>query len=135
MGTKTNYLAIAACAVVNMLLGMTWYGVFDDAWMAGHGLTMAEIEANASATPYIIAVVMALSSSFVMDLIFRRMGVSGWQDGAKTGAAFGFFVLMTFLMSYGFSQKPFSLSLLDGGFGFALFTLFGAIIGGGQKKS
>jgi hypothetical protein len=134
MESKTNYLAILACAVANMVLGMLWYGVFDQQWMAGHNLTMAQIEANASATPYIKAVVMALTSSYVLDLIFKRMGVSGWQDGAKSGAAIGFLVFMTFLMSYGFSQHTTEVALLDGGFGFVLFTIFGTIMGGWQKK-
>ena len=40
METKTNWLAIIACAIGGMLLGFLFYGMlFQSQWMAGNGIT------------------------------------------------------------------------------------------------
>ena len=132
---KINYLAIAACVVINMGLGMTWYSIFANAWMNGHGITMAQVEANASAAPYIATTIAALAAGYVLSLLYQRMNVSGWQDGAITGAAIGSFLFFATVASYLFSQKPLTLAILDGGYMVILFVLYGALIGGWQKKA
>ena len=45
-------------------------------------------------------------------MLFRS--VSGWQDGALTGAAIGSFLFFATVASYLFSQKPLNLAILDG---------------------
>ena len=132
---KINYLAVAACVVINMGLGMTWYAIFANAWMNGHGITMAQIEANASTAPYIATIIAALSGGYVLSLLYQRMNISGWQDGAITGAAIGSFLFFATVASYLFSQKPLSLAILDGGYMAVLFVLYGALMGGWQKKA
>ena len=132
---KTNYLAIAACALANMALGMGWFGTFNEQWMAGHGLTMESIGTMESPMmPYIVSITVALIFGYLLTLIFRRMGVSGWIDGAMSGAAIGLFGLLGTIVGHLYAMKPFSLSLVDGGYVFLEFVIFGAIIGGGQKK-
>jgi uncharacterized MnhB-related membrane protein len=131
---KTNYLAIGACILVNMGLGMSWYGVFAEPWMAGHGFTRTEIEANASPAPYIATAVGSVMAGFVLSHLYQRMNVRGWQDGAMTGAAIGSLLFFATVASYLFSQKTLSLGILDGGYMFILFVLYGLVIGGWQKK-
>ena len=131
---KTNYLAVAVCILINMGLGMSWYGVFGETWMRGHGFTMAQVEANASAAPYIATAVGSVMAGYVLSLLYQRMNVKGWQDGAITGAAIGSFLFFATVASYLFSLKSLSLGVLDGGYMFVLFVLYGAIIGGWQKK-
>ena len=131
---KINYFAVAVCILVNMGLGMSWYGVFGEAWMSGHGFTMAQVEANTSPAPYIATMVAALVSGYVLSLLYQRMGVKGWQDGAITGAAIGSFLFFATVASYLFSLKSLNLAVLDGGYMFVLFVLYGALIGGWQKK-
>lgn len=131
---KTNYLAVAACILVNMGLGMTWYGIFAQPWMDGHGLTMQQIESNASATPYIVTALASLVSGYVISQLFQRMGVSGWQDGALAGAAIGSLLFVTTVASYMFELKSMNIAILDGGYMFVLAVLYGALIGGWQKK-
>ena len=135
METKTNYLALIVCPFVNMALGMTWYGVFATQWMSGHGLTQERVESMPNgAMPYITSFVGSLATAFVLNIVFKRMGVNTWADGAKSGAAFGFFGLVGMIINNMFSLKPFELSLIDGGFAFVLFILYGTIVGGWQKK-
>lgn len=132
---KTNYLAIAACALANIALGMGWYGTFNQQWMEGHGLTMESIESmDNPALPYIVSISVALIFGYLLTLIFRRMGVSGWIDGAMSGSAIGLFGLLGTIVGNMYSMKPLSLSFIDGGYVFLEFVIFGAIIGGWQKR-
>ena len=132
---KTNYLAVAACILVNMGLGMTWYSIFANAWMSGHGITMEMVEKNASATPYIATAVAAVVSGLILSHLFQRMNITGWMEGAKTGALIGLLPFVSTVASYLFSQKSLGLGVLDGGYMLVLYTLYGALIGGWQKKA
>jgi Protein of unknown function (DUF1761) len=132
---KINYLAVAACIVINMGLGVSWFGVFDQPWMDGHGLTLEMINKNASAKPYIATIIGSLVSGYVMSLLFQRMNVIGWQDGVKVGAAIGGLMFFSTYASYMFSLKSSVLAALDGGYMFVLYALYGALIGGWQKKA
>lgn len=134
MENKTNYLAIVVCPLINMALGMAWYSIFDKPWMEGHNLTMERINANQSPTLYITSVVGSLISAYVLNLIFQRLGVRSLMDGLKSGAAIGLFGLLGTIVSYSFSLLPLPLALIDGGFAFVLFTLYGIVLGGWQKK-
>ncbi|MBU6343080.1 MAG: DUF1761 family protein [Bacteroidetes bacterium] len=134
MEQKTNYLALIVCPLINMALGMGWYGVFSQAWMDGHGLTMDRINSNQSPMLYVVSVVGSLISAYVLHLIFQRLGVRGWLDGLKSGAAIGLFGLVGTIVSYSFSLLPLSAAFIDGGFAFVLFCLYGALLGGWQKK-
>lgn len=117
-----------------MALGMTWYGVFSQAWMDGHSLTMERISANQSPTLYITSVVGSLISAYLLNLIFQRLGVRTLMDGLKSGAAIGLFGLLGTIVSYNFSLLSLPTALIDGGFAFVLFTLYGIVLGGWQKK-
>jgi hypothetical protein len=132
---KINYLAVLLCALVNMGLGMAWYTAFSEPWMSGNNLTREVVEsAPSGAMPYAISVVGALISGYVLSLIFRRMGVRGWQDGTTSGAAIGLVLLLATFMNNAFALRPTTLSFVDGGYVFVLFVLYGALIGGWQKK-
>ncbi len=137
MQTKINYLAVAACALVNMGLGMLWYGgLFAQPWMTANGLTEERLQSMPNgALPYVISVVGALISGYVLTILFQRMGVSGWLDGLKTGTAIGLLLLVITFMNNAFSLRPMDLSWIDGGYAFVLFCLYGAVIGGWQKRS
>lgn len=136
MSTKINYLALLACVFVNIGLGMVWYGpLFAEKWMTFNSLTRERVESMPNGPmPYIVSMVGALISGYVLSLLFRRMGVSGWQDGLKTGAAIGLLLLVITFMNYAFSLRPTELAFIDGGYSFILFCLYGAVIGGWQKR-
>jgi len=131
MQTKINYLAVLACVFINIGLGMVWYGpLFSQKWMQYNGLTLERVESMPSgAMPYIISMVGALISGWVLSVLFRRIGVSGWQDGLKTGLAIGLFPMIVIFMGNAFALRPTELSFIDGGYAFILFSLYGTVIG------
>jgi hypothetical protein len=63
------------------------------------------------------------------------MNVRDWQDGAKVGAAIGDLMFFSTYASYMFFLKTSTIASLDGGYVFILYTLYGALISGWQKKA
>lgn len=142
MERKTNWLAIAASVVAGMAIGFLWYGfLFNSQWMAGNGFTMEGdkifkngVEVPMSATPMIVNTIVMVVYALVMNWLLGKMNVSTWQTGATVGAAIGLMMVLGILTGNMFAQNPMSLTLVDGSYSLVMFTLFGAIIGGWQKK-
>jgi hypothetical protein len=133
---KTNFLAILLCAILNILLGMAWFGVFRQPWMDGHHLTEESIKSMANPyMPYVVSIVGAIVLAYAMTLIFRRMGVCSLKDGFLNGAGIGLFGLVGVIVLNMYAMNPFSLSLIDGGYAFVQLAIFGAVIGGWVKRA
>jgi hypothetical protein len=127
---KKSALVIIACVVVNMVLGMAWYGVFSQPWMDANLLTMEKIQASGNATPgYILSIVVAAVSAIILTLILKRMRITGVVDGLLTGAGIGLIALLGTIVGNWFAMRPFVASLVDGGFAFVQYAAFCAIIG------
>lgn len=145
--SRTNWLAVAACVVFGMAMGFLFYGyLFNDIWMAGNGIAVSgEGEAMKmtkngadmpmSNTPMIFNTVCIAVYALLMDWLLRRQGVSTWMSGATTGAVIGLIGLLGVFTGNMFAGNPTSLSMVDGSYTFLMFTIFGAIIGGWQKKA
>ena len=132
---KTISLALLACGVANALLGMGWFGIFADKWMAGHGITQEMVDGmEYPGVAYGLSFAVALVTAWILNWLFQRMRVQDWLDGAKTGALIGTFGLMGTLVGNMFALKSWDLSLVDGGFILLQFAVFGAILGGWQKQ-
>jgi hypothetical protein len=127
---KKSALVIIACVVVNMVLGMAWYGVFSQPWMDANLLTMEKIQASGNATPgYILSMAVAAVSAIILTLILKRMRITGLVDGLLTGAGIGLIALLGTIVGNWFAMRPFVASLVDGGFAFVQYAAFCAIIG------
>lgn len=85
---ELNWLAIVVAAIVSFAIGWPWYGpLFGKAWLAALGKTADEIEP--SPKPFIISMVTALISSFVLAVLIACLGINTWFDGALLGLAIG----------------------------------------------
>lgn len=127
---KKSALVIIACVVINMVLGMAWYGAFSQPWMDANLLTMEKIQVTGNATPgYILSMVVAAVSALILTLILKRMRIRGWMEGLYTGAGIGLIALLGTIVGNWYAMRPFVVSLVDGGFAFLQYTAFCAVIG------
>ena len=127
---KKSALVIIACVVVNMVLGMAWYGVFSQPWMDANLLTMEKIQASGNAMPgYILSMAVAAVSAMILTLILKRMRINGLVEGLLTGAGIGLIALLGTIVGNWYAMRPFVASLIDGGFAFVQYAAFCAIIG------
>ena len=144
MGSKTNWLAIVVAAVVGMGIGFLFYGaLFQDAWMAGNGITSNEDmskmfkygeEVPLSHLPMIINTVVMVLYALIVNWLVTRTGETSWAGGAKIGAIVGAVVLLNVYVSNRFAANPTSLSMIDVGYALVLLAAIGAIVGGWRSK-
>jgi len=83
---RTNYLAVAVCAIVYWLIGGLWYAVlFSRPWMALEHRTAEEANSVNPILPYVITFLLDLLIAFVLAQICI------WRNAntASRGAAIG----------------------------------------------
>jgi Protein of unknown function (DUF1761) len=140
--SKTNWLAVAACVVAGMGLGMTWYGaLFQEQWMAGNGITMEGekflkngVEMPMTMTPMIVNTVFMLVYALIMNWLIKKTGATDLMGGLMVGGAVGLMMLMGIITGNMFAAAPSSLSMVDGSYSLVIFLVMGAILGGWQKR-
>ena len=127
---KKSALVIFACVVINMVLGMAWYGAFSQPWMDANLLTMEKIQATGNANPgYILSMAVAAVSAVILTLILKRMRIRNWVEGLYTGAGIGLIALLGTIVGNWYAMRPIVVSFVDGGFAFLQYAAFCAVIG------
>lgn len=81
---RKNLISIVAGGVACMILGTVWYMALGNPWMAAAGITMAEVDAGAGASPYIASFVAWLVSAFAIGMLFDKLGDTSWGGVIKT---------------------------------------------------
>lgn len=125
-----EFLGVILAAAAGFGFGAVWYGVNADRWMAAVGRTRADIEADKSPIPFIIAGLAALFAAATMRWIMNGMGMSGIGSGLGLGACLGAFVVAPWIvLHYGFSGRPRELWAIDGIHAFGAFVIMGLVLG------
>jgi hypothetical protein len=126
-----NHLAVAVCAIFNLVLGALWYSpvMFYNAWKKENKLTDEELKKVNPVKTYGLTIVFSLIMSY--NLAF-------FLGDAKTDAAWG--VTAGFLTGFGWAGLIFSVIALfemrswkyifiNGGYIVVYFTIIGFILG------
>lgn len=126
-----NHLAVAVCAVFNLILGALWYSpmMFYKAWKKENNLTDEDLKKVNPVKTYGLTIIFSLIMSY--NLAF-------FLGDAKTDAAWG--VTAGFLTGFGWSALIFSIIALfemrswkyifiNGGYIVVYFTIIGFILG------
>lgn len=131
----TRILAVVVAAVVYFVLGALWYGQLSDAWLAGIGKTMAELEAaNPGASVYAVGFASVLAACATLGWLIARTGTSGWAGGAKLGVVVALgFVGAQLALNYGFEARSATLWLINTGYAVVGLAAAGGIIGAWSK--
>jgi uncharacterized membrane protein YwzB len=140
-----NWLAIAICAVVNVIFANLWYGpLFGEKWYALHHIVIDKASGSFTkngVTPdfnpvavILAAILGAVLTAFILSHLFQKIGVLNWKDGLVFGATIGFLTFIALSINNLFSCNPISLSLIEGSASVVLFAIYGVILGGWRKK-
>ncbi len=82
---QVNWPAVVVGAAFNMLLGFLWYGpLFGRLWLRLIGKKPEELASSAGL--YIANALGTLVSAFVLAMVIRSLGITGWGIGALAGA-------------------------------------------------
>lgn len=122
-----NWLAVVVAAVINMFVGFLWYGpLFGQTWLRLIGKSPQDIEQDNSM--YAISALAALVSAYVLAVIIRTVGVTGWVNGALTGAFVWIGIGATGTLVYTtFEGPPRSVWSLHAAYQLVVFLIMGAL--------
>lgn len=129
-----NFLSVAMAAIAAMALGAAWYGALARPWMAATGLTLDDIKGTAGRPKSRVAYPVAMLSKLVMAYCFAKLLALVDAVSVSNGIALALFlwlgfVLTTLSVGHRFQMRPWSLTLIDGGYWLAVLLLMGIIIG------
>ena len=110
-------IAILAAAVAGWIFGAIWYGVLGKPYQRALGLNPEDCkDRKMPVAPMIAAFVAALVMSAVLYQLLANLGVLGVAPAALAGLTIGVgFLLTSTLVNNMFQQKPFTLTVIDGG--------------------
>ena len=79
-----NWIAVLIGTVFNMVLGTLWYGpLFGKMWLKIIGKKREELQSNA--VMYLLPLVMALVSSYILAVLIEGLGITIWWHGLVMG--------------------------------------------------
>lgn len=113
-------VSVLAAAAASWIVGAVYYMVLAKPWMAASGVEVGEDgkPANGSSpTPYIVSLVMMIVVAGMMRHIFGMAGIDGAGKGLVSGLGIGaFFIAPWIVINTGYSNRPWALALIDGGY-------------------
>lgn len=127
-----NYLAVVVAAVASFIFGSVYYMALGKSWMAALGKTEADMKANMSPVPFIVAAVAQLVMAFMLAGVIGHLGQG--MVTAKNGLIAGFFIWLGFVattlaVNHGFQGARRSLTLIDGGHWLGVLLIQGLVLG------
>ncbi len=140
---KTNWLAIIVASAVGMGIGFLWYGLFfQDTWMAGNFITMADENTlikhgetiPTSATPMIINTIAIVVLALLTNWLQNYTDQTSASEGGLLGFIVGIFAAINILLTNLFAANSISLTAIDASYVLVLFTMMGLIIGAWRKN-
>lgn len=127
-----NYLAVLVATIAGFAVGMVWYGILGERWMAALGKSKDELLPGGKPP------IATMATSFACELVMAWMlaGLLGHIDAVTVGGGIitAFFVWLGFvattqLVNHRYGRLPFSLTIIDTGHWLAVLVAMGIVIG------
>ena len=112
-------LAVLAAAVAGFVFGAAWYTALQKPWVAASGIAVDGNgrPVNASATPFVLSGIAMLLVAGMMRHTFALSGIDTPMKGLVSGLGIGLFFISPWIMiNNGYGNRPFRLTLIDGGY-------------------
>ncbi len=122
-----SYIAVIVAAVGAFGFGAVWYMTLAKPWMAAVGFTE---QPKQTPQPYVVAIISHLIMAYFLAGLIAHLG----DVSAVKGATVAFFVWLAFVattlsVNHRFQDKPWSLTIIDGGHWLGVMLVQGVIIG------
>lgn len=125
-----NYYAVVIAALSGFGVGMVWYMVLGNQWMAALGKTKDELKPRP--WPFVVSVISLLIMAFMLAGVIGHLGEG--QVTLRNGAITGFtlwlgFIVTSMLVNHAFQGAKPQLTVIDSGHWLLVMVVMGAIIG------
>ncbi|MXY34811.1 MAG: DUF1761 domain-containing protein [Boseongicola sp. SB0676_bin_33] len=125
-------ISVIVAAVGGFAFGAAWYMALSKQWVAASGIEVDESgrPANESKTPFILAGIAMLLVAGMMRHMFAMSGIDTLAAGLVGGLGVGLFFISPWIMiNNAYGDRPFNLTLIDGGYATFGCAVIGAILG------
>jgi hypothetical protein len=126
-----GFLSVVVAPVAGWAFGAAWYMALAKPWMAASGVAVGEDgrPANNSPTPYILSMIAMIVVAGMMRHAFSMAGIEGIGKGLLSGLGIGLFFISPWIMiNNAYCDRPFKLTLIDGGYAAFGCAVMGAVL-------
>ena len=122
---SVNYIAVLLGAVLNMILGMLWYGpLFGKLWLKTIDKNKDDIQG--SPLMYVGSFIAALVAALTLSLVIQAFGSTGFFDGLLIGVVVWLGFVATVTLTYSiFEGPPLRVWLIFIGYQLVIFAVEG----------
>ena len=125
-------ISVIAAAIAGFAFGAAWYMVLSKQWVVASGIEVDENgqPANQSKTSFILAGIAMLLVAGMMRHMFAMSGIDTLAAGLVGGLGVGLFFISPWIMiNNAYGDRPFNLTLIDGGYATFGCAVIGAVLG------
>lgn len=114
-----GFLSVLIAAAGGWIIGAVWYMVMSKPWVEAAGIEVDENgrPVNQSAAPFIMSAVAMIFVAGMMRHTFAMADITGASKGLLSGLGVGLFFISPWIMiNNAYGDRPFKLTLIDGGY-------------------
>ena len=126
-----EFVAVLVAAAAGFAFGAVWYMALAKPWMAAANIKLGPDvnPENTSPLPYIMAAVAMVLVAGMMRHTFALSGIDTIGKGLMSGLGIGLFFISPWIMiNNGYGDRPFKLTLIDGGYATFGCAIIGAVL-------
>lgn len=127
-----GFLAVIVAAIAGFAFGAIWYMSLAKPWMDAAGIKTGPDgkPENNSTTPYLMAAVAMVVVAGMMRHTFAASGIDTALSGLVAGLGIGLFFISPWIMiNNAYGDRPFKLTLIDGGYASFGCATIGLVLG------
>ncbi|MCT4369690.1 DUF1761 domain-containing protein [Yangia mangrovi] len=127
-----EFLSVIVSALAGWLFGAGWYMTLSKPWLVASGIECDEDgrPKNASPLPFALSAIAMLLVAGMMRHVFHEAGIFTAGAGLLSGMGVGLFFISPWIMiNNAYGQRPFRLTLIDGGYATFGCAVIGLVLG------
>lgn len=125
-------LNVLAAAAASWVFGAIWYMALSKPWMKAANIPMSpegKPMGNGSPLPFVLSAITMVIVAGFMRHVFAGSGITTIGAGTLSGAGIGlFFIAPWTMINNAYGMRPFTLTLIDGGYSTIGCALIGLIL-------
>ncbi len=127
-----GFVSVIAAATAAFAFGAAYYMALSKPWMAAAGIEVGEDGRpvnGGSPTPYIVSFICIVLVAGMMRHTFALSGINTLAKGLQSGLGVGlFFITPWIFINTGYSNRPWKLAVIDGGYATAAAGIIGLVL-------
>ena len=127
-----GFVSVIVAAIAAFAFGAAYYMVLSKPWMAAAGIEVGP-DGNpvnsGNSLPYIVSFICIILVAGMMRHTFALSGIETFWKGLQSGLGVGlFFITPWIFINTGYSNRPWMLAVIDGGYATAAATIIGGVL-------